>query len=80
MEKGFSLRNQALSWISSAQMRQFAFIDTDLNGMGYRQHFPATAAYDLSYHCWPCKLYIVDYSRALSPAEAMSVAGVLSAA
>jgi len=77
MEKGFSVRNHGLSWITPEKMKQFAFIDEDLNGAGLKQYLPAKAAYDLSYHCPNCKIYIVDYSKSVSRAEAHALAEVV---
>jgi hypothetical protein len=74
MEKGFSVRNQGLSWIPAKKMKHFVFIDKDLNEAGLKQYFPARAAYDLSYHCPNCKIYIVDYSKSFSRAEVNELA------
>lgn len=74
MEKGFSSRNHGLSWIPAAKMKQFAFLDKDLNEAGLRQFLPSAAAYDLSYNCSRCKIYIVDYSASYSRKEANDIA------
>ncbi len=74
MEKGFSLRTQGLSWIPAEKMKQFTFVDKDLNEAGLKKYLPAKAAYDLSYHCPNCKIYIVDYSRSFSRTEANELA------
>ncbi len=74
MEKGFSARTQGLSWIPAEKMKQFAFLDKDLNEAGLKQLFPAKATYDLSYHCPDCKIYIVDYSKSYSRKEANELA------
>ncbi len=74
MEQGFSARNHGLSWISAEKMKQFVFVDKDLNEAGFKQYLPAKAEYDLSYRCPNCKIYIVDYSRAVSTAEAKKLA------
>ena len=77
MERGFASRSLGLSWITPAQLRQFAFVDTDLHRRGLRQFLPGKAEYDLSYHCPACQLYLVDYSRALSRAEAEALAATM---
>lgn len=74
MEKGFSVRTQGLSWVPAEKMKQFAFMDKDLNEAGLKKFFPAKAAYDLSYRCPNCKIYIVDYSKSYSRAEANELA------
>lgn len=74
IERGFSVRNQGLSWITAEKMKQFAFWDKDLNEAGLKQYLPSKAEYDLSYHCSNCKIYIVDYSKAVSRAEAKELA------
>lgn len=55
-------------------MRQLAFIDYDLNETGLKKYLPAKAAYDLSYRCPQCKIYIVDYSKSFSRQEANELA------
>lgn len=78
MEQGFSVRNTGLSWVAAEKMKQFAFMDKDLNETGFKKLLPAKAEYDLSYHCPDCKIYIVDYSKAVSRAQANELAeGVL---
>ena len=78
MERGFSVRTHGLSWIPPEKMKRFAFVDQDLNAAGVKQYLPlAKAAYDLSYHCPHCKLYIVDYSTSVSSAEAKALAETL---
>jgi hypothetical protein len=74
MEKGFSIKTQGLSWIPAEKMKQFAFLDKDLNEAGLKKFFPSKAAYDLSYHCSNCKIYIVDYGKSYSRAEANELA------
>jgi hypothetical protein len=74
MERGFSVRNHGLSWITSRKIKQFALLDKDLNEAGMRQFLPAKAAFDLSYHCPDCKIYIVDYAQSLSKEEANALA------
>ena len=74
MEQGFSVRNVGLSWVTPEKMRQFVSLDKDLNENGIKKYFPAKAQYDLSYHCPNCKIYIVDYSTALSSAQAKELA------
>lgn len=80
MQKGFSGRNAGLSWIEPEKFQHFAFGDKDLNERGLKKLLPVNkAAYDLSYHCPGCKLYIVDYSRSYSRAEANELAASLLA-
>jgi hypothetical protein len=74
MEKGFSVRNYGLSWIPVEKMKHFVFIDKDLNEAGLKKYLPSKAAYDLSYHCPNCKIYIVDYSKSFSRADANKLA------
>ena len=74
MEQGFSVRNAGLSWVTPEKMRQFISLDKDLNEAGLKKYLPAKAQYDLSYHCPNCKIYIVDYSTALSSAQAKELA------
>jgi hypothetical protein len=74
MEKGFSFRNIGLSWIPTEKIKQFAFGDNDLNEAGLKKFLPWKAEYNLSYHCPNCKIYIVDYNRSFSKAEANELA------
>lgn len=75
LEKGFSARTHGLSWIPVRKMKEFAFLDKDLNEVGLKQYFPSRAIYNLSYHCPNCKIYIIDYSRSISRAEANQLSG-----
>ena len=77
MELGFSHRNHGLSLVTPENMKKSVFLDKDLNEAGMKQILPAKAAYDLSYHCPDCKLYIVDYGRPVSSAEAKELAKTL---
>ncbi len=74
MERGFSHRNVGLSLITPEKMRKFAFRDEDLNKAGLKQLLPAKAEYNLSYHCPNCRIYIVDYSKAVSTEHAKALA------
>jgi hypothetical protein len=74
MHRGFSVRNIGLSLVTLEKMRKFAFRDWDLNQSGFRKFLPWKAAYNLSYHCPKCQIYIVDYSRAVSTSEAKELA------
>jgi hypothetical protein len=74
MAKGFSHRTQGLSWIPLEKLEHFVFQDKDLNEAGLKQYLPWKASFDLSYHCPKCKIYVVDYSRSFSRAEANELA------
>lgn len=74
LERGFYARNIGLSWITAEKMRRSAFLDEDLNHAGLKKLLPARAQYNLSYHCPGCQIYIVDYSRAISSADAKALA------
>jgi hypothetical protein len=71
---GFAARNLRLSWVSPEKWRQVIFVAKSLPERGPRQFVPGKAEYDLSYHCPARKLYVSDYSRSLSRAEAKAVA------
>ena len=74
LERGFSHRNQGLSWITPESMKHFVFLDKDLNEAGFKKYLLAKAEYDLSYHCPNCKILIVDYSTSVSLAKAKELA------
>ncbi len=77
MDKGFSARTHGLSWIPTEKLEHFMFVDKDLNEAGLKEYFPSKAAFDLSYHCPNCMIYIVDYGRSFSRAEANELAGAV---
>lgn len=74
MKRGFAVRKAPLSWVEPQQLARFIFLDRDLHENGLRQYLPGKAEYDLSYVCTQCRIYLVDYSRALSRAEAEDLA------
>ncbi len=77
MEQGFSHKNTGLSWVAAQKLRKFAFSDEDLNEAGLKKYLPAVAAFNLSYLCPDCKIYIVDYSKSLPRAEANKLAATI---
>ncbi len=74
MEQGFSHRNTSLSWVAAQKLKKFAFSDEDLNEAGLKKYLPSIVALNLSYLCPDCKIYMVDYSKSLSRAEANKLA------
>jgi hypothetical protein len=55
-------------------MRGFPFRDEDLNKAGLKHLLPAKADYDFSYHCPNCRIYIVDYTNAVSTEHTKALA------
>lgn len=75
MQKGFAHRNTGLSWIEPENFQHYVFRGKDLHERGMAKYLPVhKAAFDLSYHCPSCKLYLVDYSKSYSRAEANELA------
>jgi hypothetical protein len=74
MRQGFVTRKSLLSWIDPEQFEHFIFPDRDLRGTGLRRLLPGKAEYELAYHCPTCQIYLVDYSRTFSRAEAEGLA------
>ena len=74
MKRGFVPRKATLSWVAPKQLAQFMFVGYNLHGAGLRQILPGKAEYDLAYRCPTCRIYLVDYSRALSRDEAKDLA------
>lgn len=78
LERGFSFRVTPLSLITTEQMKKFIVGGEDLNEVGWmKKLLPSKAEFNLSYHCPSCKIYIVDYSRAVSREEANELANSL---
>jgi hypothetical protein len=67
---GFAHRSAGLSFVTPEKLDHFLFIDEDLAEAGWRKFLPAQAQFFRSYLCRACRLYLVDYSQALSRREA----------
>lgn len=74
MEHGFSASAVGLSWISADSLRQFAFVDKDLNEAGWKKYLPSKAEYTMSHRCIECGIVTVDYGTRLSSKEAKALA------
>jgi hypothetical protein len=79
MELGFSIRSSPLSFVTSEKIQKFIHMTDDLHRVGFVKMFlPWTASYDIAYHCVRCRIFIVDYSKAISSKEAKTQAASVS--
>jgi hypothetical protein len=74
MERGFSIKNSPLSFVTPGKMDKFVHMDEDLNRAGVKTIVPAKATYNAAYRCAGCKIVIIDYSRVISSKEAKAEA------
>lgn len=74
MASGFSYKALGLSWVEAHQLKHFAFTGKDLSEAGWTKFFISKAAFFLSYHCLPGKIYLVYYGKTYSRAEINSLA------
>jgi len=70
MQDGFASKAAGLSFVASDKFESAVFVDEDVSGAGLKKLFPWKAEYFDSYLCRACELYIIDYSKTLSRAEA----------
>jgi len=78
LEHGFSAKACGLSFIPAGKLRNFAFVDEDLNKRKWIQKFfVSPARYSPSQLCRPCGLYLVDYETVLTRKEADAAAASL---
>ena len=74
LEAGFMAKAAGLSWVSPNKFESVVFLDEDISQAGLKKFLPSKAEYFRSYLCQACKLYLVDYSEAISYAQAKDAA------
>jgi hypothetical protein len=74
MERGFSIRNSPLSFVTPEKLQKTVHRDEDLNRAGVKVLVPSKATYNAAWHCRDCRILIVDYSRAIPSREAKAQA------
>ena len=78
-EKGFCHRATGLSFVAAGKLKSFVSVDEDLGKAGLvRKLLPSKAEYFTSFLCRACSLYVVDYGKSLSSAEAKALAKSIS--
>ncbi len=80
LERGFAVKTAGLSFVQPSKFKKFAFVDDDLQRVGFLAKFlPSRAQYSPSSLCRSCQVYIVDYGTVLSRRQADQVARSLQA-
>ena len=75
LERGFAAKVAGLSFVQPAKFKKFAFVDEDLQRVGFLAKFlPSRARYSPSFLCRGCHVYLVDYGTILSRRSANEAA------
>ncbi len=80
LDQGFAVKTSGLSFVQPSKFKRFAFVDEDLQRVGFLAKFlPSRARYSPSFLCRGCKVYFVDYGTVLSRRQADQAAQALQA-
>jgi hypothetical protein len=79
LERGFAVKSAVLSFVRPDKFKKFAFVDEDLQRVGFAKYLPSRARYCPSFLCRNCQLCLVNYGTVLSRREASEAARKLEA-
>ena len=75
LERGFAVKSVPLSFARPDKFKKFAFVDEDLQRVGFfAKVFASPAQYCPSFLCRACRFYLVDYGTTLSRRDANEAA------
>lgn len=70
LQDGFAHKSAGLSFVAPESFERFVSLDEDLAAAGLQKLLPSQAEYFGSYVCRSCELYLIDFSRTYTRAEA----------